>query len=265
MAATLAATAAPAGAQHESTVWQPGPGATGDNSYVAYIEQPLSGTVSSGAAFVISGWLVDTTAQGWPGFDQVQIYNGMMGAGGSLLASAEVGLDRPDVATATGNPAWQASGFSASVSGNAVQAGAYVLQLYGHTPDKGWWYTGFPLTVSVATDFSIAGPPMVSINRPRSDEAISASQTTYTISGDAVDPAATGASGIGIDRVEIYLNGPRGDPRGTFLGAATINGTDWSLTFSPHLYPWGSTTLFVYARSRLTGGESQAIQFLTIS
>jgi hypothetical protein len=263
--ATLAVPTAPAGAQQESAVWQPGPGSIGDNSYVAYVEQPSLGMVSSGATFIISGWLVDTTAQGWAGFDQVQIYNGIMGAGGTLLASAEVGLDRPDVAAATGNTAWRASGFSASVNSNALQTGAYVLQLYGHTPDKGWWYTGFPLTVSMATDSPLAGPPMVSINRPRSDEAISANQTTYTINGAAVDPAATRATGVGIDRVEVYLNGPRDDPHGVFLGDATINGTDWSLTFSPHLYQWGGTSLFVYARSRLTGSESQAIQFLTIS
>jgi hypothetical protein len=37
------------------------------------------------------------------------------------------------------------------------------------------------------------------------------------------------------------------------------------LTFSPDLYPWGSTTLYVYAHARFSGEEAEAVQFITIS
>src|SRR5579872_5132540 len=69
-------------AQQELANWQPGPDGTGTNTFMAYVEQPPSGSVASGAPFQISGWLVDTTAQGWAGYDQVQIYSGPMGGGG---------------------------------------------------------------------------------------------------------------------------------------------------------------------------------------
>src|SRR5262249_39571622 len=89
LALLLLASTATAQAQQESAVCLPGPGASGDNSYIAFLEQPAGGLATSGGAFVVSGWLVDTTAQGWAGFDQVQVYNGLMGAGGTLLASAD--------------------------------------------------------------------------------------------------------------------------------------------------------------------------------
>ena len=263
-AAVLGPSTRSALAQEEVAAWRAGPDATGSNTYLGFVEQPSDGQATGGAPFVISGWLVDKTAQGWAGFDQVQIYNGQMGAGGTLLASAAVGLDRPDVASATGNDYWSQSGFSAQVPGSALQPGAYVLQLYGHTPAKGWWYTTFYLGVSPSATASLAGPPTVSINRPSAEENIPATKTSYAISGSAADPQA-GAGNSGIDQVTVYLNGPRGDGRAAFLGNATITGTDWSLTFAPNLYQWGPTSIYVYAHSAITGQESQKTEFISIS
>jgi Bacterial Ig domain len=258
-------------AQQELAFWQPGPGATGDSTYMAYLDQPRSSLVTAGGAFMVSGWLVDTTAQGWAGFDQVDLYSGPMDSGGTVLAAAAVGLDRPDVAAATGNPLWNASGFSAEVAGTALQPGMDTLYLYGHTPSKGWWYTTALLFVEQPTATAPVGAPNVSITRPRSSETISVNKTSnssansYTISGTAVDPAETGATGVGIDRIDVYLNGPRGDSHAAFLGTATLTGTDWSLTFSPNRYRWGNTELVVYVHSRLTGEETLAVQSITIS
>jgi hypothetical protein len=256
--------AAPGLAEPESAVFQPGPQATGDNTYVAYIEQPASGRLTGGAPFQISGWMGDSTAQGWAGFDQIQIYNGLMDDGGTLLSTASIGLDRPDVARATADPGWQMSGFVARLNPTTLPVGTYVLLLYAHTPAKGWWYTSFPLSVSGSTTTLAAGSPIVAIDRPRADETVPGGTTTYTISGSAVDPAATRATGDGVDRVEVYLGGPRGEPRSTPLGDATINATAWSLNFAPNLYSWGSVSLYVYAHSRLTGQESYAVHFFSI-
>src|SRR5258708_8294 len=126
-------TAPAALAQQERAVWQPGPGGIGDNTYLGYIEQPPFGNVDSGAPFVISGWLVDKSAQGWAGFDQVQIYTGPMDAGGTQLAFATVGLDRPDVGDAFGKPSWNNSGFSAEVPGSVLQPGVSPVLVYCHT------------------------------------------------------------------------------------------------------------------------------------
>jgi hypothetical protein len=55
--------------------------------------------LSSTTANVLTGWVVDTTAQGWSGIDDVQIFNGLMDGGGYLVAHPVFQLNRPDVAT----------------------------------------------------------------------------------------------------------------------------------------------------------------------
>lgn len=263
--ALLVQGAPPAFAQQERAFWQPGPDGTGQSTFVGYIEQP-TGAVASGAPFVISGWLIDKSAQGWAGFDQVQVYNGQMGAGGTQLASATVGLDRPDVADALGNPFWSASGFSAEVPATALELGVSSLLLYGHTPNKGWWYTTIYVAVSESETASTSvGPPTVSINSPGAEQTIAVTSHSFTVTGSAADPQAGRSIGSGIDRVEVYLNGRRDDPHSVFLGNADLNGTDWSLTFDPSKYPWGSVSLYAYARSRISGQESTAVRFITIA
>jgi hypothetical protein len=190
-----------------------------------------------------------------------------MEAGGTLLATAAVGLDRPDVASTLGNPFWSQSGFSAEISAGTVQPGADPLLIYGHTPSKGWWYTTFDVFVSTAPNASIAvGPPNVSIAIPRPEENISVSLKSYTIKGSAYDPEVSSRSlGSGIDQVAVYLGGRRDDPHSVYLGSADISGTDWSLTFSPNLYRWGSTSLYVYAHARFSGQEAETVRFISIS
>ena len=97
------------------------------------------------------------------------------------------------------------------------------------------------------------------------DRTSSPNGGSYTISGTAVDPAETRATGAGIDRIEVYLNGNRGDPHAAFLGTATLTGNNWSLTFSPNRYLWGHTELVAYVHSRLTGDETLVVQTVTIS
>ena len=137
--ALIVSMAAPAAAQ--SSGWQGGPGAILDNTYVGFIDQPSSGAVVPGSgSFVVGGWFVDTTAQGWAGADQMQVWLGAMGGGGKMLANGIVGQYRPDVGTFLGNPFYANSGFSASVPGGSVPGGAQTLSVYMHTGGKGWWY-----------------------------------------------------------------------------------------------------------------------------
>src|ERR687888_281581 len=83
--ALVVSTAPPVLAQ--SSGWQPGPGAVQDNTYQGFIDQPTSGaTVPGSGSFLVSGWFVDTTAQGWAGADDVQVWLGKMGGGGAKLA-----------------------------------------------------------------------------------------------------------------------------------------------------------------------------------
>src|SRR5262249_27687856 len=106
--------------------WAPGPGAAGDDTFAGVVDQPAPGVATpADASFEVRGWAVDQTAQGWSGIDQVQVYSGLMEAGGSLLSTATLGLDRPDVADALGNPFFAASGYSAIVPSGALPAGAH--------------------------------------------------------------------------------------------------------------------------------------------
>src|SRR5215207_995025 len=112
---TLLVASAPTAAAQPAG-WSPGPGAILDNTYDGFIDTPTNGaTVPGSASFTISGWFVDKQAQGWAGADDVQIWLGTMDGGGRLLTRALFAQNRPDVATATGNPYWAASGFSATI------------------------------------------------------------------------------------------------------------------------------------------------------
>src|SRR5438128_1797779 len=136
--------------------WTPGPGAVLDNTYAGFVDVPaMNGTVPIGG-FTVAGWFVDKTAQGWAGADDIQLWQGTMDGGGKLLTRAVFAQSRPDVAAATGNPYWAASGFGAVVPGGSLSAGGQALSVYAHTPGKGWWYKQVQVSVSTAAATSPA-------------------------------------------------------------------------------------------------------------
>jgi hypothetical protein len=121
--------------------WRPGPGARGDDTFDGYIDAPTAGAQLSGqGALQLAGWFVDTSAQGWAGADDVEIFLGLMNDGGVPVGHAFIAEPRPDVAAALGNPYWSASGWSALVPQSALADGANLLTVYVHAPEKGWWF-----------------------------------------------------------------------------------------------------------------------------
>src|SRR5438067_27416 len=76
--------------------WTPGPGAIGDNTYNGFIDVPPPNATVPRLSFQVLGWFVDTTAQGWAGADDVQIFQGTMDGGGTMLARASFAQNRPD-------------------------------------------------------------------------------------------------------------------------------------------------------------------------
>jgi hypothetical protein len=126
-----------------------GPGATGDNtSYVGVIDAPQNNArITRTGALQLTGWFVDRTATGWAGADDIEVFAGTFGNGGSLLTHAFLATERPDVASAFERHDWLRSGWSAAVSSNALLPGVNALSVYAHTPAKGWWY--LPLRVTV--------------------------------------------------------------------------------------------------------------------
>jgi hypothetical protein len=281
MLAVLVA-AAPVAAQ--TAGWQAGPGAVLDNTYDGYIDTPAGGATVSSGGLTVAGWFVDKTAQGWAGADDVQIWLGAMDGGGRMLAKALFAQNRPDVAAATGNPYWAASGFSAGIGGGQVPTGQQTLSVYAHTPAKGWWFKQVQVNVSTsapaaaAPTVSGAGLPIVGIEKPADGEKV-LTNNEYEIIGFALDPAAgpnQGVAGSGIDGVSVYL-GPR-EEGGTFLGDAELGFSSsaaaaygaqfasggWRLRFKPTQFHANTYLLVAYAHSAVSGKEDSITRFFAI-
>jgi hypothetical protein len=264
--ALTAMLAGPAAAQSVSisgSSWLAGPSGTGDATYSGALDQPPSLTSAT-----ISGWVVDTSAQGWSGIDDVQIWSGPMDAGGQLVAHPVIQQNRPDVAATLGNPYWAASGFSGPLSSSPSNTAAS-LYVYAHTPSKGWWYNLFLVSPAIG---AISTGPRVDIEVPTPLATVHNSMA-YAMSGTAYDSAST--SGTGVDRVSVYLNGDR--KTGIYIGDATLGHFDkfsaqageqfanagWQLTFQPSSWIDTQTDntimqMTVYAHSSVTGTESSA-------
>jgi hypothetical protein len=249
--------------------WQPGQGAAGDNTYLGVIDAPSNGsTVPLTGLLNVNGWFVDTTAEGWAGVDDVQVFLGTMDSGRSL-GHANIGVSRPDVAATWGNPYWSAAGWQAAIDPGTLPPGEDTLFVYAHTPSKGWW--GFPVAVTVKQVTTSSGeviapapalqgaPPIVSVGVPRENEIVSTHTRIFPISGTTSDPANGGARGI--DWVEVWLNGEANTDNGVILGVADLSsdGT-WSLPFDPGSHLPIPTNLYVYAHSRVTGKRSLIVR-----
>ena len=277
----------PAGAQ--AAGWQPGPGAAGDNTYEGFIDGPASGATVSTNGFMVNGWFVDTTAQGWSGADDIQVWLGTMDGGGKQVAKASIGQDRPDVASATGNPFWVSSGYSALVGTGAVPAGTQTLYVYAHTPSKGWWWESVTVnasasapaattpsapTTGTAPPVSGGAAPILVIQAPKGAEIVKTNIATYDIRGYALDPNATpqqGSQGTGIDKVQVYMDADKDDPKTIFIGDAELafdspeaaaaygpqfQAAGWRASFKPTKFKAQGHQLFVYAHSVVTGKET---------
>ena len=260
----------PAAAQQ--TFWLPGPNASGDASaYAGAIDQPVAGqTVTAFRPLEISGWAVDTSAQGWSGIDAVEVWDGPMDLGGHKVASAAIQLNRPDVAAALGNPFFAGSGFSATVPPGSLPQGPAFWYLYVHTPSKGWWYTQPEFVVGQPGFFA---DPRLELEQPTMLAVLHGAQP-FTVRGYAIDRNATPDQGIGVDRVEVYFNGDR--EHGLLIGRVTpdqpntlaaANGgqfakAGFSVTFQPtswipSLMDNQFTSIVVYAHSSVSGREAQ--------
>jgi hypothetical protein len=244
----------------QGTNWQAGPGASGDNTFVGAVDTPANGATLPGNRLVpISGWFVDTTAQGWAGVDDAQIFLGTMESG-TMLTHASIGLNRPDIASKLGNPYWAASGWSAVLDTGGLPNGQVTLSAYVHTPGKGWWYTQVGFTVGATVPSAplafiggppvAAGPPLLTVASPLDGESVSTRVAVFKITGTARDPV----SGVhGIDWVDVWLNGEQNTDGATFLGEADLapDGS-WSLDMSPWRYTPITSNLYVYAHSDVT-------------
>jgi hypothetical protein len=247
--------------------WSPAAGAVGDNTYQGFIDHPNAGaTLPSGSPFQVSGWVVDTTAQGWSGIDDVQVM-----LGNTTLGHLTLGQSRPDVAVALNNPYFANSGFSGTIS-SGLPAGNQTLTVVAHTPDKGSWSKQVPVVVTGSAGGGVTPAPAAAGNglvlrviSPTTSDII-VSNNNGTIYGVAYDTRTRAELGTGVDRVQAYLDGPRGQAGSQFLGEATFDGTNWSIQWDPTRYNRvRHHNLWVYARSSVTGEEALLQQEINLS
>jgi hypothetical protein len=270
--AVLASMVSPAAAQ--SNGWQPGPGGILDNTYAGFVDVPSNGaTVPGSGAFTVGGWFVDQQAQGWAGADNMQVWLGSMEGGGHMIAQGSVAQNRPDVASALGNPYWASSGFSATVNGSSVPGGPQTLYVYLHTGGKGWWFktvsvngggaaaAGAPAPAPSTGTNAGGSAPVLTISAPTEGENVKAAGSSdFTITGSATDP--TNGPGA-IDRVDVWILGER--DTGTQLGTTTPTGDgSWSITFKPTKFPSTHVNIYVFAHSKVTGKETEVVRGFNI-
>jgi hypothetical protein len=264
----------PMAAMAASAEWQPGPEAVLDNTYAGSIDVPPSGaSQSSNRSVSVSGWVVDRTADGWAGIDNVHIYDGLAGQGGTFLGQATFALSRPDVAQVLGNPFWANSGFALNLTAGSLAAGPHTLTVYAHTPGKGWWFSQVRMTVAApAAQPAPASSPVNVLVRP-SMITISKQQDHYSIKGYALDPNATGDS-FGVDHVDVYMDEVRGKGGSVYLGKAVLrqdspeaassfgpqfDRSGYQIDFKPANFAIGNHHIYAYAVSTITGQETVAV------
>ncbi|HLZ27006.1 MAG TPA: Ig-like domain-containing protein [Chloroflexota bacterium] len=250
--------------------WMPGPGGVLDNTYAGFIDIPSGGsTVPGSGSFTVAGWFVDKTAQGWAGADDVQVWLGTMDGGGKMLAKAVFAQSRPDVASALAYPYFAASGFGAAIAGSAVPAGPQTLNVYAHTPGKGWWFKslsvngGGPGTgtaaapAPAATTSTAGGAPVVVITAPTEGQNVS-TKSDFTITGTTSDAP-------NIDRIEAWIDGERDSSTGRLLGTTTPDSSgSWSITFTPTHFASTHSNVYVYSHDRANGLETEVVRGFNI-
>lgn len=217
-----------------------GPGAAGDGSQViGHIDSPQAGTpFYPGAGIGVTGWALDTSAQGWSGVDRVEVMNGPKQSGGTVLAHGTVGLTRSDVAQVMSLPNAAQSGFQVTVPAKPAltnTAGPQQFYVYLHTPGRGWWW--LPLIVTMNASAVVQAQTVqnglvmtgawIWGNSPQPEAlqgaTISNGHAGYKVIGYAYAPAQVQASHDGIQSVHAYLDGLSGDPNSVDLGLAALD------------------------------------------
>ena len=124
--------------------------------------------VAEDEQLMISGWAGDFVGDG-TGIAEIHVYaDGPAGAGGIPLGSATYGVPRADVATVTGRPAWENSGFNFAWSPAGLAPGPHTLYFYAYSPARDQWnYSTLGVNVAprgVATNRYLVNPYVDPLN-----------------------------------------------------------------------------------------------------
>jgi hypothetical protein len=223
---------------------------------VVAIDTPRNGA-SIAEPFHLAGWAAELTAPSGTGVDVVHVWaypNPGSGRPPVFVGVAPYGRNRPDVATAFGEP-FRLSGYDL---------------LVGSLPPGNWQFAVFAHSIATGTfanlavvNVTIHGTPAMSLDLPRTG----AVERSFLVSGWAIDASAP--TGTGVDAIHVWAF-PAGHPP-VFLGAAPYGlrrddvggifggrfaSSGFSLAVSG-LAP-GAYTIVAYAHSRFEGLFTQS-------
>lgn len=197
--------------------WQPGPDASGPSYVVGFADRVRQ----TGGDWVVEGWVLDRTAEGWTGITEVHVYAGEVGTG-PFLGAAQVHQPRPDVAAALGNPYWQPAGFSLQVDQGRIPSSVNRLTVYARTPGRGWWALPVPIAPPVAAVAPAATPALAPTPTPPPSPVRTPVPTTPSVQVTAEQEAFIQQVGQIAHRFRAEINLPP-----SLVTAIAINESGW--------------------------------------
>jgi hypothetical protein len=174
---------------------------------------------------------------------------------GVYRGDAAYGLSRPDIGAAYG-ARFAPSGYSYALNLAGVAPGSHTIEVRAHSTVTG---TDTTYTRSIITPSSATGYPSGAMDTPAEGGTVVGSAT---VSGWALDAGA--ATGTGVDRVQVYLDGVYRGDAAYGLSRPDI-GAAYGARFAPSGYSFvlnlagvapGSHTIEVRAHSSVTGVET---------
>jgi hypothetical protein len=174
------------------------------------LDAPVHGA-TVGDRVTVSGWALDLNGGTGSGVDAVHVYATPVGGAPYLLGAATF-MERPDVASAYGQPRFLSAGFTLTA---LLAPGWYDITAYARSVVSGTFNTARTARVRV-----VAAPnPRMAIDTPTWSQVVG---NTFTVAGWSLDLAST--SGPGIDAVHAWaypiVGGQYQSP--VWVGAATL-------------------------------------------
>jgi len=226
---------------------------------VGSVDSPSDWTeVMAVDAMTIAGWAIDLGSTSGTGVDRVQLF-----VDDKYVADATYGSARPDLGSAFGSR-FSGSGYAIQLPLAGIAPGVHTLDLRAHNTVTG-------ATTSYVRGLKVLKVPTAPsgyIDGPKENATV---KGAVTVTGFAVDTGA--ASGTGVDRVQIFVDGVyradaaygrvRSDIAGAYGTRFGPSGFDYRLDLSG-LTP-GSHAIEVRARSSLSHLDTAYRRSVTVA
>lgn len=232
---------------------------------VLQLANPNPGDVVSNGDYIVSGSAYDPAITQGAGVSRVDLFLGSREAGGTFLGSAVPGQDV--IAGATTDSRLAQTGFQIKVTLPSTVTGGEDFVAYAYSAQTGAeTRVSMPIYIGVAptptpSTATGAARPSIEIGQPIPMSA-GTGEAMFSLANPQAnnvvlygDYDVSGATGSAIDRVDLFIDAR--DSGGTHLGMATPENGFFSLKVTIPTSLTGGHTFVAYARSSVTGAETQ--------